>query len=292
MSAMHELPRLRGELHLHLEGTLPATGETPKNFAEFLQCYIRDFRSLQTPEAYAKQMRLVIAAAAAELEYLEVNLSVGAMLYVGSPADELIDAALGVAEESALPVRFILDAVRQFGPEAAGPVLELARRFASRGVVAVGVGGDEAAMPARLFSGVARATREAGLAWCPHAGETTNADDVWAMLDMGAARIGHGIRSVDDPVLLAELRRSQVPLEISLTSNVITGSVPGYEQHPLRTLVEAGVPVTLNTDDPGIFRTNLRQEFAIAHWRCGLTIEQLRVMADNALRYGFDSPAK
>ena len=130
-----------------------------------------------------------------------------------------------------------------------------------------------------------RYTIDNGLAVLPHAGETDGPDSVWACVNMGARRIGHGFRAIEDPELVEYLRERQIPLEICLSSNVRTGAIPSMEEHPVRKLYEAGVPITLNTDDPALFETTLSREFQFAAEVFGFTERELEGIAGNAFRY-------
>jgi adenosine deaminase len=118
----------------------------------------------------------------------------------------------------------------------------------------------------------------------PHAGETEGPQSVWAALELGAVRIGHGIRAIDDPVLVRHLADRRIPLEICLSSNFATGAACP-EDHPVRALFDAGVPVTLNTDDPALFGTTLAREFEIAAERYGFSGAELDEVACNGFRY-------
>jgi adenosine deaminase len=152
-------------------------------------------------------------------------------------------------------------------------------------VTGFGIGGDEVLGPCGWFRDVFAFARSSGLALMPHAGETAGPESVWAALQLGAGRIGHGIRAADDPDLMRELRDRDIPLEVCISSNVCTGAVSSLEAHPVRRLFDAGVPITLNTDDPALFRTSLGNEYRIAAETFGFSRAELLGIAQNAFRY-------
>jgi adenosine deaminase len=159
------------------------------------------------------------------------------------------------------------------------------------GVVAFGIGGDELRGPAALFKDVFHFAAGAGLKLVPHAGETAGPESVWAALELGASRIGHGFRAIEDPRLVERLATLQIPLEICLSSNVATGAVPSLEAHPLRRLFDAGVPIVLNTDDPPMFQATLCGEYALAASRFGFNRSELASLAASGFRFAFDPRA-
>ena len=163
-----------------------------------------------------------------------------------------------------MEVRWILDAVRQFGVEHAMQVAELAAERVDQGVVAFGIGGSEERGPAEWFTDVFAFARNAGLHLHAHAGESMGPESVWDALALGAERIGHGIAAVRDPALMRHLRDRDIPLEICITSNLVTGVVKRIEDHPVRRLFDAGVPIVLNSDDPAMFRCSLTGEYRLA----------------------------
>lgn len=284
------------ELHLHLEGSLePETlcqidpSVTPEqvreryqfaNFAGFLEAYKWVVRKLNQPADYVLAARALRERLAAQgVTHFELNLSVGVMVFRQLETRAILDALRAELPE----VPLIFDAVRQFTPDAAVEVAELAVEYEA----AFGIGGDEAAQPMATFRD---AIRRAEGRFIPHAGETTDARNVWGAVEHGAQRIGHGIRAIEDPVLCRYLRDHQIPLEISITSNVATGSVPNVEAHPVRRLFDLGVPVVLNTDDPAIFGTSLAAEYRLAKDVFGFTETEISELVTAARRY-FRGPA-
>jgi adenosine deaminase/aminodeoxyfutalosine deaminase len=299
----------RAELHLHLEGSVePETLKeldpsltdedlraalTCSDFLGFIQSYIWVNRKLRGPADYALIARRLFERLAAEGTcYAEVTLSAGVILWKKQDLGAIFDALANEAARSAVPIRWILDATRQWGAEAAAPVFDFAADHINDGVVAIGIGGIEAEGPALWYRDLYRKARGLGLRLLCHAGETTDAQSIWDALAIGAERIGHGIRAVQDAKLMAHLRDNGIPLEVCITSNVRTGAVASLAEHPVRKLFDAGVPILLNTDDPALFECTLRSEYDLAARAFGFTAAELNAIAANSLRYAFSPSAK
>ena len=294
----------KAELHLHLEGSVePETMQAldPSlsveavramylfhGFQGFIQAYKWVVERLRAPGDYAHITRALMRRLAAEnVQYVEITLSAGVVLWKAQEFAPVYAAVRQAAAEFPIEVHWILDAVRHFGVEHAMQVAKLAAERVNDGVVAFGIGGDEERGPAAWFGEVFRFAKAAGLRLTAHAGETVGAESVWAALEIGAERIGHGIRAVEDPALLRHLRDGGIPLEVCITSNVATGAVESMEAHPVRRLFDAGVPITLNTDDPAMFATTLSGEYELAARQFGFSEAELRGIAENGFRYGF-----
>jgi adenosine deaminase/aminodeoxyfutalosine deaminase len=304
---IHQLKK--AELHVHLEGSVdpetlleldPALGGDElralydySDFLGFLRSYKWINLRLTQPEHFALITRRLLGRLEREnVLYAELNLSVGVWLWRELEFEPHFAAIAAEAERSPVRVRFIFDAVRQFGVEAGLEVARLAAAHQSQGVLGFGIGGDEAKGPAKEFQSVFAWAKGQGLRLAPHAGEVVGPQSVWDALECGAERIGHGIRSIEDPVLVRHLAGHRIPLEVCISSNVRTGAVASLREHPVRRLFDAGVPVTLNTDDPPMFGTTLEREYQLAATEFGFNREELRMVADNGFNFAFDETAR
>jgi adenosine deaminase/aminodeoxyfutalosine deaminase len=285
-------PAALRELDPTLSGEEIARELAYSDFDGFIRAYVWVNRKLRSPHDYALCARRLFSDLAAQgVCYAEVILSAGVILWKKQDLDAIFEALVAEAARSPVPIRWILDATRQWGALAADPVFKFAAANQDRGVVGIGLGGFEELGPARWFTRLFDEARERGLRLTCHAGETTGPQSVWDALAIGSERIGHGIRAVEDPHLLEELCRRNIPLEISITSNVRTGAVATLHEHPVRRLFDAGVPIILNTDDPALFDCTLDGEYELAAREFGFTREELAKLASNSLRYAFTNAA-
>jgi len=262
------------------------------DFAGFLECFKFIAQRLRGPADYALITRRMIEAVARQgITYAEVTLGAGVVLWrgfdFGSVWRAIREAQLAAQKQLPVEVWWNLDAIRQFGPEHVLDVARISAEYMDDGVISFGIGGDEVRGPASGFGDAYRYARDAGLRLTAHAGETDGPASIRDALDIGAERIGHGIRAVDDPDLMRRLREEQIPLEICITSNVKTGAVASLGVHPVRKLFDAGVPITLNTDDPGVFETDLEFEFALARNVFGFSEAELAGIAAAANTFRF-----
>lgn len=294
------------ELHLHLEGAVepetlkeldPALTDDDlraalsySDFGGFIQSYVWVNRKLRGPADYALIARRLFERLATQgVGYAEVTVSAGVILWKKQDLGATFGALANEAARSPVPIRWILDATRQWGAEAAAPVFDFAAEHLNDDVLAIGIGGIEAEGPALWFRDLYKKARDRGLRLTCHAGETTDAQSIWDALAIGAERIGHGIRAVHDAKLQKHLRDRDIPLEVCITSNVRTGAVASLADHPVRKLFDAGVPIILNTDDPALFECTLESEYAVAARAFGFTPDELQVLEANSLKYAFSS---
>jgi adenosine deaminase/aminodeoxyfutalosine deaminase len=309
----------KAELHLHLEGSLrPDTlrelvrgkdsmeskvaqwilereqqGYRYSTFADFIEAFKFVVLLLHTPKAYAlATVRLMEWLAKQDVKYAEITLAAGVVLWKQQPLDQIYEAVRAASIEAGarlgMKVNWIFDAVRQFGPDHAREVVKWADRYRSDGVVAFGLGGDEELGPARLFADVYREARDCGLHTLAHAGETTGPESVRDAVELlNVERIGHGLAAASDPQVMALLRDRGIPLEGCPGSNVSIGLLPEFRDYPLRSFLDAGVTITLNSDDPALFGTSIEQEFTKAAAEFALSPVQTVELCGNAVRAAF-----
>ncbi len=236
-------------------------------------------------------------AQAEGIDYLELRFSPYFMAGPNqlNPAKVVEAVVAGIEEgraKTGLKVNLIGILSRTFGAEACQVELEALLTQRAH-LVALDLAGDEKNFPAELFTEHFQRGRDAGWAITVHAGEAGGAPSVWAALrELGATRIGHGIRAIDDPKLLDHLQAHRIGLEINLTSNVQTNTVPSFAAHPMKQFLARGLLATINTDDPVISGIDLRHEFEVAAPASGLTPAEIAQAQRNAVEIAFLSPAE
>jgi aminodeoxyfutalosine deaminase len=241
------------------------------DFAHFIEVYIAVDSLVRTAADIESVASGVLAdLAAQQVRYVELTVTPDSHLHKGIAPDgvaEALERARARARsEHGLEVCWIHDIPGELGLESGERTIDWVEQWAPDGTVGFGLGGPEIGVPRPQFAGVFDRARALGLASLPHAGESTGPQTVWdAVRVLGAQRIGHGIAAARDPALMAHLAEHRIALEVCPTSNVCTRAVPSLSEHPWRVLRDAGIAVTLNSDDPGMFDTSLTREFALAH---------------------------
>ncbi len=305
------------ELHVHLEGAikpsvlwdlaqrngveLPVTTPeeiqewfTFKHFAHFVQLYLKVSECIQTPDDIEVVARAFLADQARQhIRYSEVTYTAYTHYHFkGLPFEDQL-AALNRARvwaeaELGTTMGIVLDIPRSIGPENGAMVADWAIAAKRNGVVALGLSGFEAEYPSAMFRAIFARAYAAGVPAVPHAGEMGGAESMWGSLRLlHAARIGHGVRCLEDATLVQELYERQIPLEVCPTSNVCLGVVASIAEHPLPHLLDAGLYVTINSDDPALFNTTLTDEYLkIAH-AFGLGKGDIKHLAQNAVYASF-----
>src|SRR5579871_866502 len=315
----HILSLPKAELHLHLEGSIrPAVvsqltarhgqqiseDEVRRRYAYtdflgFLDAFKWVTSYLRNPEDYALIVEdLGEQLLAQNVVYAEVTLSVGVMLRRSQRPERNFEAILRAAEPfetRGLRLFWIFDAVRQFGPDAAMQVVYAARNSASKKIVAFGIGGDELSVATADFRSVFDAASALGLHRLMHAGEIGGPEKIREAVELlDVERIGHGIAAIHDSSLMDLLADRRIPLELCPGSNVLTGALARQlaqenatiESHPLPKLLRHGIPITLSTDDPTMFHTDLTAEYKHAH-RMGLSASELASLVDASFAHAF-----
>jgi adenosine deaminase/aminodeoxyfutalosine deaminase len=309
----------KAELHLHLEGTItPATlaelsqrhdahpislaeAEALYQFTDFTG-FINAFKAVTHQLIHADDYelaawRMLQALAAQGVVHAEVFISVG-VIYMWRNHDpacfEPIFAGLERArqrgeQELGISLYWIFDAVRHFTvPEAERVFRKAAKmRVEYPSIIGIGLGGDERVTGSEPFRSLYAEARDAGLRLTNHAGETTGPEAIWEALSIGSERLGHVLSATRDEDLLRALKERGIGLELNPTSNVRTGVCPSFADHPLRRYFDAGLLVTLNSDDPAFFGSDVANEYRLAAVEQGFSREELRQLAANSMRASF-----
>jgi adenosine deaminase len=306
------LPKV--QLHCHLEGTVraatfralaakyrvdlgdradPARTYAFSTFGEFLLLFAKVAETLREPDDFARIARdYVVDAAAQGVAYAEIFVSPSVWTFFHKTLDvrATVEAIRAALDESGRPlgieVALIADLTRNFGVEKAEASAREAVALRDLGVIGVGLGGDEANYPPERYERAYAIAREGGLHGVVHAGEAAGPASVRAAVEvLGAERIGHGVRAIEDPAVVALLAERGIPLEVCPTSNRLTGAAPAHAAHPLGALDAAGCVITIDADDPAMFGTTLLDEY---RWVAGAFGEDAVVrFARNAIDASF-----
>ncbi len=292
-------PRIVSELAERHPGTVPSNLEELKeffdfkDFAHFIQVYLAVVGLIRDPE----DLRLLTYEVAREMggqniRYAELTCTPYTSVMAGVPIEayvEAIEAARVEAERDlAVTLRWIFDIPGESGLPAADATLAYSIEHGPEALIGFGLGGPEIGVARPQFKPHFDRARAHGLRSVPHAGETTGPETVWdAVRLLGAERIGHGTSSTQDPALLEYLAEHQIALEVCPTSNIATRAVASLDEHPLKQLYDAGVLVTINSDDPPMFGTTLNREYEIAADLLGLDEGGIADLAKNAVYASF-----
>jgi aminodeoxyfutalosine deaminase len=313
-SLLQSMPKV--ELHVHLEGAiqpatllelaqrhnrldmLPGTTEAAlrqwfhfTNFPHFIEIYTAISDLLRTPDDFV----LITVAYAAEMarqqiRYAEVTFTPYTHTHLLDKSLTIDDIFMGLDQGRALArqqygveIVWVFDIARNTSMLPAEITLDYALAGRNHGVIGLGLGGNEVSAPPAYFTHAFDQARSAGLRSLPHAGELAGPESVWgAIYALGAERIGHGVRSIEDPVLLAYLRQHQIPLEVNITSNICLHTYHRVASHPFPHLNRMGILVTLNSDDPPLFNTDLTHEYTLLMDEFGYSLADVARIARNA----------
>jgi aminodeoxyfutalosine deaminase len=297
-------PRIVAELAARHEGRSPVPADPAaladyfafRDFPHFIEVYLTVVDLIRD----AEDVRMLTYEIGRELgrqqvRYAELTVTPYSSTSRGIPAPAFVeaieDARMGAADDFGVELRWCFDIPGEAGVRAAEETLRIALDERPDGLVSFGLGGPEAGVDRSAFKPYFDKARAAGLHSVPHAGETAGPETVWdALRDLGAERIGHGIASARDPELMAYLADHRIPLEVCPTSNVRTRAVASLAEHPLPMLVAAGVPVSINSDDPPMFGTTLEEEYAVAARLLDLDTDGVAGLARAAVAASFLPP--
>jgi len=311
---IRDMPKV--ELHVHLEGSIrPSTLLTLAerngvplpahdleglrafyrftDFSHFIEVYITISSCLRIVDDFALiAYEFGADMARQNIRYAEVTFTPYTHAgHKGLAFDDILgglnDGRARAQAEFGVEFRWVFDVVRD-DPQSRHQVAAWAASALDRGAVGLGLGGSERGFPPEWFVDAFAVARQAGLHSVPHAGEVVGPESVWgAIRALRAERIGHGVRSVEDPALVTYLQQHQIPLEICPTSNLCLGVYPSYETHPVRWLWDQGVTITVNSDDPPMFNTDLVYEYQVLADHLGFTAAELERLSLNALQASF-----
>jgi aminodeoxyfutalosine deaminase len=316
---IEKLPKV--ELHVHLVGSASLDTvlelarrhpdqDVPTNrdqlrafyeftdFAHFIDVYVKVTRLLVSgTDVTALVVGLASDLAANAVRYAEVTVTPVPHIMMGIEPDELAEAlTVGRAladEQHGVELAWVFDIAGSLGYDAGVATAEWALRHRPAGTVGFGLGGNEVGVPRERYRDPFDMARDGGLHLVPHAGETTGPETIWsALTNLHAERIGHGTSAVQDENLLAHLAGEGIPVEVCPTSNIRTRAVTTLAEHPLPRLLDAGVPVTLATDDPGMFHTDLNREYLLTHEHFGLSRGDLADLSRAGVRAAFCDEAR
>ncbi|MFG2062965.1 adenosine deaminase [Micromonospora sp. NPDC048871] len=295
------LPRIVAELAARHEGRTPVPADPQlladyfvfRDFAHFIELYLSVVDLIRDQEdVWILTHEVARELARQQVRYAELTVTPYSHVHRGIPAEAFCeaieDARKRAAADFGIELRWCFDIPGEAGLAAAEETLRICLEQRPEGLVSFGLGGPEIGVPRPQFKPYFDQARAAGLRSVPHAGETTGPQTVWdALRELGAERIGHGISAAGDPKLLEHLAERQIPMEVCPTSNVRTRAVPRIEEHPLPRLVEAGLLVTINSDDPPMFGTTLNDEYAVAARLLEAGPAQVAQLARNAVTASF-----
>jgi len=274
-------PRIVSELAARHPGRVPSDPDelvdyfTFRDFGHFIEVYLSVVDLVRTPD----DVRLLTYEIARELagqqvRYAELTCTPYTIVLpdddsrgmsIEAYTEAIEDARIGAERDLGVRLRWIYDIPGEAGMPAADATRDFALQHSCDGLIGFGLGGPEVGVPRPQFAPHFAAARAAGLHSVPHAGETTGPETIWdAIRSLGAERIGHGTSASQDPELMAYLAAHSIPLEVCPSSNIATRAVATLAEHPLAAFVEAGVAVTINSDDPPMFGTTLDREYEIA----------------------------
>jgi len=304
------------ELHLHLEGAftyemlfnlIKKYGGDPsvksikdieqrfafRDFPHFIETWFWKNRFFREPQDFEESTYFTLKNLHQQnVIYIEAFYSPWDFLPNGLSVADITESTLTAVKRAekdfGIKCQLIADISREFGWETALDRLNDVVHFRDRGVIGIGLGGSEQKYPPEPFEAVYKAAREQGFHVVAHAGEAAGPESIWAaMQKLNIERIGHGVRAVEDATLVETLKRTQIPLEICVTSNLKTGVYKSIETHPIKYFFDNGLFVTVNSDDPAMFGATITDEFLLLYEKLNFSLKAIKMLTINAVRASF-----
>ena len=313
---IREIPKV--ELHLHLEGAIPLEtlfgfiqrrGNNKliknlkdlkkrlvySNFAQFIKVWLWKNNFITEYEDFEElAYRVLKSLSQQNVKYVEAFYSPrdftlrNKKLSACGITEGLIKGKKRAFDDFGIRSELIVDVVRDYGPRMGMGLIKELSGYLGRGLIGIGLGGSEKLFPAGLFTKVYQEARERGFRLTAHAGEVAGAKSIWAALEeLGAERIGHGLRAYEDPRLINYLREKQIPLEMCVVSNIKTQVCKSFKEHPVRNYFKDGLMVTINSDDPTMFNTSITNEYLVLIQKFGFSLEEIRKVNFNSIKASF-----
>nr|QNO54702.1 adenine deaminase [Methanosarcinales archaeon ANME-1 ERB7] len=311
-----EIPKV--ELHLHLEGAIPLPtllyfiqkrggNKSVKNledlkkrlvysnFTQFIKVWLwknsfiteyKDFEELayQVLKSLSQQNVKYVEAFYSPRDFTFRNKK----LSICGITESLIKGKKRAFDDFGIRSELIVDIERDYGPRMGMNLMKELTSYLGRGLIGIGLGGSEKLFPASLFTKVYQEARDRGFRLTAHAGEAAGAKSIWAALgELGAERIGHGLRAYEDPRLINYLGEKQIPLEMCVVSNIKTQVCKSFKEHPVRNYFKEGLMVTINSDDPTMFDTSITNEYLVLIQKFGFNLEEIRKINLNSIQASF-----
>jgi adenosine deaminase len=313
---IREIPKV--ELHLHLEGAIPLETlfgliqrrgnnriiknlEDLKrrlvysNFRQFIKIWLWKNSFIKEYEDFEElAYRVLQSLSQQNVKYVEAFYSPrdftfrNNKLSAGGITESLIKGKKRAFNDFGIRSELVVDVVRDYGPRMGRGLIRELSGYLGRGLIGIGLGGSEKLFPAGLFTKVYQEARERGFRLTVHAGETDGAKSIWAALnELGAERIGHGLRAYEDPQLIHYLEEKQIPLDLCVVSNLKTKVCKTFEEHPVRNYFKDGLMITINSDDPAMFDTSITNEYLVLIQKFGFNLEEIKKVNFNSIQASF-----
>jgi len=306
------------ELHLHIEGAIPAQtlldlakrrgGDESlrtvrdlreklrfRNFSHFIELWTW-MTTLITEESEFEEVAYNVLEdlSRQNVKYVEASYSPGDYWRQGFSVEgitqNLIRGKERARQDFGIKCELIIDLIRDHGPQKSVQYLDAATPYLGKGVIGIGLGGSEQSFPPGPYAPLYREAKARGFRLTAHAGEVAGPNSIRAAVsDLAVERIGHGVRAGEDPSLIEFLLEKQIPLDICVTSNVRTGVYKSIAEHPIKEYFRQGLMVTINSDDPTMFNTSLTQEYLILVQKLGFSLPDLRRLGENGIHASFMS---